>query len=136
MHINGVDNKVVDCLSCYYENDMSDNIHLENTYVNADIWLGLDGKFLPTDCYMELHAAVTRRSKHLIERQESCYIEAKILNDSDKKSLPSENTSSIDDVITLAAGNDGKSLQIHIEEMMDLQAIIKNTYCEDVICVK
>ena len=32
MHIDGVDNKVVDCLSCYYENDMndmSDNTHLK-----------------------------------------------------------------------------------------------------------
>ena len=25
MHIDGVDNKVADCLSCYYENDTSNN---------------------------------------------------------------------------------------------------------------
>ena len=36
MHVNGVDNKVVDCLSCYYENDTSEDNHSENTYVNAD----------------------------------------------------------------------------------------------------
>ena len=36
MHVNGVDNKVADCLSHYYENDMSEDNHSENTYVNAD----------------------------------------------------------------------------------------------------
>ena len=65
MHIDGIDNKVADCLSCYYENNMSEDNHSENTYVNADIRLDPDGELLPTDCYTELHAAVTRRSKHL-----------------------------------------------------------------------
>ena len=136
MHVDGVDNKVVDCLSCYYENDMSDNNHLENTYVNADIWLDPDGKLLPTDHYMELRAAVTRRSKHLAKRQESHHIEAKILNGSDKKSPPSEDTSPTDDVTAIAAGNDGKSLRTHVEETMDSQAIIKNTYHKDMIRAK
>ena len=63
MHVNGIDNKVVDCLSCYYEHDTSDDNHSENTYVNADIRLDPDGELLPTDCYMELHAAATRRLK-------------------------------------------------------------------------
>ena len=48
MHVDGVDNKVADCLSCYYENDMSDDAHSGNTYVNADIWLDPDGELLPT----------------------------------------------------------------------------------------
>ena len=63
MHVDGVDNKVADCLSCYYENDTSEDNHSENTYVNADIRLDPDGKLLPTDHYTELHAAATRRSK-------------------------------------------------------------------------
>ena len=83
MHVNGVDNKVADCLSHYYENDMSDDTHLENTYVNADIWLDPDGELLPTNHYMKLCAAVTRRSKCLAERQESHHIKAEILNASD-----------------------------------------------------
>ena len=65
MHINGINNKVADCLSHYYENDTSEDNHSENTYVNTDIRLDPDGKLLPTDYYTELHAAVTRRSKHL-----------------------------------------------------------------------
>ena len=67
MHIDGVDNKVADCLSRYYENDTSEDNHSENTYVNADIRLDPDGELLPTDHYMELHVAATRRSKQLTE---------------------------------------------------------------------
>ena len=63
MHVNGVDNQVADCLSHYYENDMSEDNHSENTYVNADIRLDPVGELLPTDRYMELYIAVTRRSK-------------------------------------------------------------------------
>ena len=84
MHVDGVDNKVADCLSRYYENDMSEDNHLENTYVNADIRLDPDDELLPTDHYMELHATATRQSKQLAEQQESHHIEAEILNASDR----------------------------------------------------
>ena len=67
MHVEGINNKVADCLSRYYENNTNDDNHLKNTYVNADLRLDPDGELLPTDRYMELCAAVTRRSKHLAE---------------------------------------------------------------------
>ena len=110
MHVDGVDNKVADCLSRYYENDRSEDNHLENTYVNPDIRLDPDGELLPTDRYMELRVAATRRSKRLAERQESCHFKAEILNAGDEQSLPSKNTSSSDDVTAIAAGNDSKAL--------------------------
>ena len=122
-------------ISRYYENDMSKDNHSENTYVNADIRLDPEGELLPTDRYMELHAPATRRSKWLTERQESCYIEAEILNAGDKQSPPSEDTSSADDVTAIAAGNDGKSLWTHIEEMMDLRAVVKNAYHKDTVVI-
>ena len=109
MHINGVDNKVADCLSRYYENDTSDDNHLENTYVNPDIRLDPDGELLPTDRYTELCAAATRRSECLAKQQESHHIKAKILNTGDKQSPPSEDISLTDNVTAIAAGNDGKS---------------------------
>ena len=62
MHIDGIDNKVVDCLSHYYENDTSEDNHLENTYVNADIRLDPDGELLPTDHYTEPRVAATTQS--------------------------------------------------------------------------
>ena len=110
MHVDGMDNKVADCLSRYYENDMSEDNHSENTYVNADIRLDSDGELLPTDRYTELRAAATRQSKQLTKQQESRHIEAEILNASDGQSQPSKNTSSSDDVTAIAAGNDSKSL--------------------------
>ena len=119
MHVNGVDNKVADCLSHYYENDTSDDTHSEHTYVNTDIPLGPDGELLPTDHYMELHGAATRWSKCLTKKQESCHIESEILNGCDKE-LPPEDTSLIDDVAAIASGNDGRTLWAHVEEMMDL----------------
>ena len=110
VHVDGIDNKVPDCLSRYYENDTSEDNHWENTYVNADIQLDPDGKLLLTDCYMELRAAATRQSKRLTKQQESHHIEAKILNAGDKQSPPSEDISSTDYVTAISAGNDGKSL--------------------------
>ena len=110
IHVNGVDNKVADCLSCYYENDTSEDNHSENTHVNADIRVDPDGKLLPTDHYTELHAAATRWSKRLAKQQESHHIKAEIQNAGDKQLLLSEDTSSADDVTTIAASNDGKSL--------------------------
>ena len=136
MHVDGIDNKVADCLSRYYENDTSEDNHSENTYVNADIRLDPDGKLLPTDRYTELCAAATRWSKRLAKQQESHHIKAEVLNAGDKQSLPSKDTSSTDDVTAIAAGNDSKFLQTHIEEMMDLRAVIKNAYHKDMICVK
>ena len=125
MHVDGVDNKVADCLSCYYENDMSEDSHSENTYVNADIRLDPDGELLPTDHYTELHAAATRQSKRLAEWQESPHVEAEILNAGDEQSPPSKDTSSVDDVTVIAAGNDSRSLWTHVEETMDLRVSLR-----------
>jgi hypothetical protein len=68
MHVDGVDNKVADCLSCYYKNDMGDESHPERIYVNADARLDPDGELLPTNRYMELKTAATRQSNHLVKR--------------------------------------------------------------------
>ena len=136
MHINGVNNKVADCLSHYYENDTSADNHWENIYVNTDIRLDPDGELLPTDRYTEIRAAATRQSKRLAERQESRHIEAEVLNAGDEKSLPENQSSSIDNITAITAGNDGKSLRTYVEETMDLRAIVKNAYRKDTICAK
>ena len=74
--------------------------------------------------------------KHLPEPQEFHHIKAEILNAGDKQSPPSEDTSLTNVVTAIAASNDSKSLQTHVEEMMDLQAIVKNTYHKDMKCAK
>jgi RNase H-like domain found in reverse transcriptase len=77
MHIDGVENKVADCLSCYYENDTGDKSHLEHIYMNADARLDPDSELLPTDRYMELKTAATRWSNHLIKKREAQILESK-----------------------------------------------------------
>jgi hypothetical protein len=39
MHIPGITNKVVDCLSLYYGNDQYNEIHESHHYVSADVCL-------------------------------------------------------------------------------------------------
>jgi RNase H-like domain found in reverse transcriptase len=39
MHIPGKQNKVADCLSCYYENNRYDEVHEPHHYVSADVCL-------------------------------------------------------------------------------------------------
>ena len=40
-------NKVADCLSCYYESDTVQDIHLYDEYVHADACIDLAGEDLP-----------------------------------------------------------------------------------------
>ena len=46
-YIKGECNKVADCLSHYYMNDVLDETHLEDEYVKADVCLDPDGDVLP-----------------------------------------------------------------------------------------
>ena len=69
---------------------------------------------------------MTGRSKCLAEQQESHHIKAEILNAGDKQSPPSKDTSSTDDVTAIATGNDSQFLQTHVEETMDIRAVVKN----------
>ena len=67
LHVKGVDNKVADCLSRYYENDLPKEDHPEHIYINANVRLDPSGDLLPTDRFVELRSAASRRSKQLLE---------------------------------------------------------------------
>ena len=54
LHVKGVDNKVADCLSRYYENHLPKEDHPEHIYVNADVRLDPTRDLLPTDWFVEL----------------------------------------------------------------------------------
>jgi RNase H-like domain found in reverse transcriptase len=87
MHVDGVDNKIADCLSRYYENDTGDKNHPERIYVNADARLDPDSELLPTDRYMELKTAATRRSSRLAKKKEAQIMESEEMNDSAQQAL-------------------------------------------------
>ena len=54
MHVEGAENKVADCLSHYYENDMAEDVHLQVIYMNADIRLNPKLDELPDFCWEEV----------------------------------------------------------------------------------
>jgi hypothetical protein len=86
MHVDGVDNKVADCLSRYYENGTGNESHPEHIYVNADARLDPDGELLPTDRYMELKTATTRRSDRLTEKKGARTVESEAMNEAVRRS--------------------------------------------------
>ena len=59
-HVDGTTNRVVDCLSCYYETDGPEDKHLGHEFVSADAQLNPDGELLPVQRYIKVHAAAAR----------------------------------------------------------------------------
>ena len=49
VYVRGVDNKVADCLSQYYETEGGEGAHECVDWANADIRLNLEGDHLPQD---------------------------------------------------------------------------------------
>jgi Integrase zinc binding domain len=133
MHVDGVNNKVADCLSRYYENDTGDESHPEHIYVNADARLDPGGELLPTDRYMELKTAVTRQSSRLTEKKEGRIIESKEMNDSAQQALPDETLPSRDNnnIAVTAGSSDGTTLRTKVKGSMDLPKILCDTYHKD-----
>ncbi|KAL1938571.1 hypothetical protein VTO73DRAFT_11594 [Trametes versicolor] len=62
VHVEGVENKVADCLSRYYENDAPDEIHPPQAYVNADLRLDPQMDELPHIRKTEIEAEVALRA--------------------------------------------------------------------------
>ena len=61
--MKGIDNKVADCLSRYYETEGGEGAHNERVdWANADIRLDPEGDDLPQDQLRELRLASMRMS--------------------------------------------------------------------------
>ena len=63
----------------YYEDDLPKEDHPEHIYVNTDVRLDPTGDLLPTDWFVELHSAVSCRSKRLLEWTEEQVLESEAL---------------------------------------------------------
>jgi RNase H-like domain found in reverse transcriptase len=112
MHVDGVDNKVANCLSRYYEDDTGDESHPEHIYMNTDVRLDPDSELLPTDRYMELKTEAMRQSNCLVEKREAQILEFEEMNDSTRRVLPEIAPPLIDDedIMGTAASSDGTTL--------------------------
>jgi Integrase zinc binding domain len=139
MHVDGVDNKVADCLSRYYENDTGEESHPEHIYVNADARLDPDGELLPTDRYIELKKTAARRqSSRLAEKKEARIIESEEMNNSAQRALPEDMLPSKDDddIAVTAASSDSMTLRTKVESSMDLPKILRDAYHKDTMFSK
>ena len=98
-YVKGELNKVVDCLSCYFENDEFNETHEVYNYGQADAHMDPLGEDLLAyhfheikECVIELwalHSTKLRWSHHLVEQCEACDIEAQAMAEADAQSSPS-----------------------------------------------
>jgi RNase H-like domain found in reverse transcriptase len=92
LHIDGVDNKLVDCLSCYYAEDSLNESHPDYIYVNADVRLDPNGELLPTKRFVKVRAAAVI-GRRLLKQKENRVLESEAL-DAHKESLQDDSRSS------------------------------------------
>ncbi|KAF8509041.1 hypothetical protein JB92DRAFT_2615281, partial [Gautieria morchelliformis] len=111
VHVDGVENKVADCLSRYYKSDTSDDNHPDHVFMNADAHLDPD------------KARIT---------------ESAALNEGSQKptSVTTSRDDDNDDVRVIAAGNDGVPLRQIFEQGMDLSKVLRDAYHRDTMFVK
>ncbi len=111
MYIKGENNKVADCLSCYYENDTNDDVHKAQAYVQADARIDLNGEDMPANRFTEIKGSIVKicamreeahhRSHWLQEWLELRDIEAKEMADAKESEANSGEETTQDDEITV-----------------------------------
>src|SRR6266481_1442286 len=134
-HMDGVTNRVADCLSRYYETDGPDDHHQEHEFVSADSQLDLDGELLPIWWYVELCTAAARRSRHLAERVEQRVLDSDVMND-DAVTASDEVPAPDDEPIAFTPGANGQSLRAHVERDINLARLVQRYYREDPVFSK
>ena len=117
--MDGTTNRVVDCLSHYYETDGLEDKHSDHEFVSTDTCLDPDGELLPIWRYVEVCAAAARQSHWLAEKLEQCVLKSNQLNEQPceltAQPVASEHTPSDQPPLAFESGVDGKSLHAHIE---------------------
>ena len=93
-YIKGELNKVVDCLSQYYESDTMADIHQPHEYMQADAHIDPTGDDLPVQHYQEITSKIIElrairsmefcRSKQLQEQQETRDLEARLMDEANQ----------------------------------------------------
>ena len=162
--VEGILNKVADCLSRYYENDTFDEAKVHNTsvYVNADVRLDPEGEDLPWGRFAELRGLRPivsnnegRRSTRIHELREQ--IEARQLEAADlnvnskklvsKKTSEEEETSKENETISNKLDEDPSleealnyegvtPLRNHVENTADFMKDVRTGYKKDTLFSK
>jgi hypothetical protein len=128
-YIKGELNKVADCLSRYFENDTSSNVHELHEYVQVDRRIDPEGEDLPRERYQEvvektveirvMQVVEARHSQRLREAREQREQEAEEMHDTDierdeTQVQPAENDQGINltlDEILRSQNDNARALQ-------------------------
>ncbi|PBK86364.1 hypothetical protein ARMGADRAFT_940511 [Armillaria gallica] len=78
-YMKGENNKVADCLSCYYENDNVNDIHVVQEYVCTNVRIDPAGEDLPPNRFVEvIRGMVELCTMQEEECQRSCWLQEKL----------------------------------------------------------
>jgi hypothetical protein len=130
--VDGVENKVADCLSHYYENDGPNDTHLDKEFVTADACLDPEGKLQPIDWCIELRTAAVSCSQCLQECVEQQVLKSNNMDaeSSASRNKPSPKILNIDDedILAINTGSDKSSLRERIGREVDFTKAICEGY--------
>ncbi|GBE82280.1 hypothetical protein SCP_0406640 [Sparassis crispa] len=130
-YVEGATNKVVDCLSRYYENNNADEFTPIQDYANADVHLDPEWDDLPSNRIAELHARMTQRSAQLSKDvQESRDQEASEMASHLLLVTPTPGAKDEDPTIAESHTN-GPPLKARLEQDTPFLAAVQKGYGED-----
>src|SRR3977135_4023995 len=132
LHVDGVDNKVADCLSRYYESDNPGEIHPAHIYINADVRLDPEGELLPVDRFVELRVNATKRfSKRIADKVEQRVLDSEEMNAGIASKPTRIAVDDPSDALALASAPDGRDLRKCVERNTNLAQIVRDGYLKD-----
>jgi len=141
VYIKGTENKVVDCLSTYYEDGGGESASNDDIdWANADICLDPEGDDLPHDRGQELRLSAIRKvggepmtkNKRMTEQKEAHRMEAEEMVTNAKRSKGEDlSESSGDDPSLLESAGSSPNLPNHIRVKPGLEGTISVGYKND-----
>jgi len=143
--VKGVENKVADCLSCYYKMEGGEGVQNECiNWVNADVRLNPEGDDLPQDRLRELRLASmrasqddVRRSNRLRGKQEDRRIEAAELREhaelSRERTAPAHTS---EDLTLLESAGQSPATRTHFHQQDSFMEAVRAGYKDNPVLAK
>jgi len=145
VYVKGVENKVADCLSRYYEMEGGEGVQNECVdWANADVRLDPEGDDLPQDRLRELRLASmrasqddVRRSNRLRGKQEDRHIEAAELREhaepSRERTAPARTS---EDLTLLESAGQSPATRTHFHQQDSFMEAVRTGYKDDPVLAK
>ena len=145
VYVKGVENKVANCLSCYYEMEGGEGVQNECVdWANTDVRLDPEGDDLPQDRLRELRLASMRASQHDVRRsnrlhgkQEDCRIKAAELREhaepSRERTAPACTS---EDLTLLESAGQSPATHTHFQQQDSFMGAVRTGYKDHLVLAK